>query len=245
VSQDPVSTTAPGFLPGLKDGLSIAIGYMPIALAFGLLAKNTEISLAHTIGMSLFVFAGASQFMALGMIGIGTGMMEIVFSTFIVNIRHMLMSMSLNEKTVSERPLRKMIYAFGITDEVFAVASTREGKVGSSYLYGAGLMAYLSWVINSGIGYLVGSALPPSLQGGMGVALYAMFIGLLVPATKKSIKALLLAVLAGGMNYAFSGVLPTGWAIVAATVSAVAIVEIVNLVKPDSWASEEEEIDGV
>jgi len=226
VSEKITTATVPGFINGLKDGLSIAIGYMPIALTFGLLAKNTGISLDHTVGMSLFVFAGASQFMALGLIGIGTGPAEIIFSTFIVNIRHMLMSMSLNEKTIHEPPLKKALYAFGITDEVFAVASTREGDVGSSYLYGLGLMAYLSWVINSGIGYLAGSALPSSIQGGMSIALYAMFIGLLVPAARSSGKAILLALLAGLFNFAFSKFLPTGWAIVAATVGAVVIVEL-------------------
>ncbi len=223
------SDTLPGFIHGLSDGLSIAIGYMPIALTFGLLAKNTGISLAHTVGMSLFVFAGASQFMALGLIGIGTGVVEIVFSTFIVNIRHLLMSMSLNEKTLPESRLKKGIYAFGITDEVFAVASTRDGDVGSRYLYGVALMAYLSWVLNSGVGYIVGSALPSSVQGGMGIALYAMFIGLLIPTAKKSAKALLLAVLAGVLNYLFSKLLPVGWAIVAATVGAVGAVELIDV----------------
>lgn len=229
-SQTENSNTLPGFAHGLSDGFSIAIGYMPIALTFGLLAKNTGISLAHTVGMSLFVFAGASQFMALGLIGIGTGVVEIVFSTFIVNIRHLLMSMSLNEKTLPESRLKKGIYAFGITDEVFAVASTRDGNVGSRYLYGVALMAYLSWVLNSGVGYIVGSALPASVQGGMGIALYAMFIGLLVPTVKKSVKALMLAVLAGVLNFLFSKILPAGWAIVAATVGAVAAVELIDVV---------------
>ena len=230
------SDTLPGFVQGLSDGLSIAIGYMPIALTFGLLAKNSGISLAHTVGMSLFVFAGASQFMALGLIGIGTGVVEIVFSTFIVNIRHLLMSMSLNEKTLPESRLKKGIYAFGITDEVFAVASTRETDVDSRYLYGVALMAYLSWVLNSGIGYIAGSALPVSIQGGMGIALYAMFIGLLVPTTKKSVRALLLAVLAGALNYLFSKLFPAGWAIVAATVGAVVLVELSDVVKGPSAA---------
>ncbi|MDY7029141.1 MAG: AzlC family ABC transporter permease [Spirochaetota bacterium] len=230
-SQTENSNTLPGFAHGLSDGLSIAIGYMPIALTFGLLAKNTGISLAHTVGMSLFVFAGASQFMALGLIGIGTGVVEIVFSTFIVNIRHLLMSMSLNEKTLPESRLKKGIYAFGITDEVFAVASTRDTDIDSRYLYGAALMAYLSWVLNSGIGYIVGSALPVSIQGGMGIALYAMFIGLLVPTVKKSVKALLLAVFAGVLNFLFSKIFPAGWAIVAATVGAVAAVELIDVLK--------------
>ncbi len=225
--------TLPGFFQGIRSGVSIAIGYMPIALAFGLLAKNTGISLAHTVGMSLLVFAGASQFMALGLLALGTGAVEIVFSTFIVNIRHLLMSMSINEKAVPESKLRRLIYAFGITDEVFAVASTRDGAVGSHYLYGLSLMAYSSWVINSGIGYAAGSALPEAFQQGMSVALYAMFIGLLIPSVKKYRKALFLAGAAAVLNSLFVMFLPAGWAIIAATMGAVLLLEPVQAVR--SW----------
>jgi len=198
---------------------------MPIALTFGLLAKNTGINLSHTLGMSLFVFAGASQFMALGMIAVGTGAMEIVISTFIVNIRHLLMSMSLNEKVTKASKWERLFCSFGITDEVFAVASTKEEKIGPFYLYGVICMAYSSWVINSGAGHLVGTALPASIQEGMSIALYAMFIGLLVPNAKKSKKALFLALTAGGLNFVFSRFLPTGWAIVAAALGSVLLIE--------------------
>lgn len=218
----------PTFGQGVKSGLSIAIGYLPIALAFGLLAKNTGLSLIQTVGMSLIVFAGASQFMALGMIGIGTGMVEIIFSTFIVNIRHMLMSMTIHERAVPESKLKRMLYAFGITDEVFAVAATREGPIASPFLYGVGITAYGSWVINSGVGYLVGSILPEAIQGGMNVALYAMFIGLLVPTARTNRLALSLAVLAGGLNFFFSIYLASGWAIIAATVGAVVLIEVLS-----------------
>src|SRR6056297_3883902 len=226
-------TPLPGFLQGIQAGLTIAIGYMPIALAFGLLAKNTGISLLHTVGMSLFVFAGASQFMALGLLALGTGTVEIIFSTFIVNIRHMLMSMSINEKAVPESNLRKMVYAFGITDEVFAVASTREGAVGSHYLYGLSLMAYSSWVINSGIGYAAGTALPPAFQQGMSIALYAMFIGLLLPSVKKYRKALFLAGTAALLNAGLVTFFPAGWAIIGATIGAVGLLELVQSSRKD------------
>ncbi len=229
--------TLPGFFQGVQSGVSIAIGYMPIALAFGLLAKNTGISLAHTVGMSLLVFAGASQFMALGLLALGTGAVEIVFSTFIVNIRHLLMSMSINEKAVPESKLRKLIYAFGITDEVFAVASTREGAVGSNYLYGISLMAYSSWVINSGIGYAAGSALPEAFQQGMSVALYAMFIGLLIPSVKKYRKALFLAGAAALLNSLFVMFLPAGWAIIGATIGAVVLLELMQMYRSSSGSA--------
>jgi 4-azaleucine resistance transporter AzlC len=216
------------FFDGIKSGVPIFIGYLPIAIAFGLLARNTGVPLAHTVGMSLLVFAGASQFMALELIALGTGAFEIVFSTFIVNIRHLLMSMSIHERAVSEGKARKASYAFFITDEVFAVASTREESIGSSYIYGIGIMAYLGWTVNSAAGYLVGTVLPVTLQAGMGVALYAMFIGLLVPSIKKHRKALFLAAMAALCNSVLVLFLPTGWAIIGASVAAVVMLELIE-----------------
>lgn len=217
-----------GFAGGVKEGIGIFIGYMPIALAFGLLAKGTGLSLAHTTGMSLIVFAGASQFMALELIAIGTGSVEIVFSTFMVNIRHLLMSMSLHERIPRESKPRKGLAAFFVTDEVFAVASTREGEVQSTYIYGLGIMAYLGWTVNTGIGYVAGTFLPVTLQEGMGVALYAMFIGLLVPAVKVYRKAFFLAAAAAVLNSLFGLFLPTGWAIISATIAAVLLFEFLK-----------------
>lgn len=226
----PTDTAQPGtplrFSRGLREGLSIFIGYLPIALAFGLLAKNTGVSLAHTVGMSLLVFAGASQFMALELIALGTGGAEIVFSTFIVNIRHLLMSMSVNERALPEGRGRKGLYAFFITDEVFAVAATKDSGVGSGYLFGLGIMAYLGWTLNTAVGYVAGALLPVTLQEGMAVALYAMFIGLLIPSVKRHRRALYLAVTAALLNWILLLVLPPGWAIIAAAVGAVAGLEL-------------------
>ena len=216
------------FTRGLREGTSIFIGYLPIALAFGLLAKNTGVPLGHTVGMSLFVFAGASQFMALELIALGTGGAEIVFSTFIVNIRHLLMSMSINQHALPESRGRKGLYAFFITDEVFAVASTKERGVGSPYILGLGIMAYLGWTVNTAVGYLAGSLLPVTLQEGMSVALYAMFIGLLIPSVKKYRRALYLAAAAALLNSLLLLWLPPGWAIIAAAAGAVTGFELIE-----------------
>ena len=148
------------FKQGLQGGASIAIGYMPVAITYGFIAKTTGLSLAETLLMSLIVYAGASQYMALDMISKNIGMMEIILTTFIVNIRHLLMSASLNEKVEQERPWKKAIYAFGITDETFSVAAVQKGKITTSYMFGLTLIAYSSWVCFSGIGHIAGSSLP-------------------------------------------------------------------------------------
>lgn len=228
-----ISKQSSQFKKGIQSGLSIAIGYFPIALTFGLLAKTTGLTLTETVLMSLIVYAGASQYIALSLISLGTGAFEIILTTFIVNIRHFLMSASLNEMSEDDQLGKRMIYSFGITDETFSVAATNEGTVTTGYLFGLTSIAYLSWVVNSGIGYVIGANLPKTLQESMSVALYAMFIGLLVPSLKKSVKVVYLAVLAATFNTIFTlgEWLSTGWSIVVATLLSSIIIEVVNSIK--------------
>jgi len=228
-----MSTTAitnqkSSFSRGVLAGTSIAIGYLPAALTFGLLAKSTGLTFVETMAMSLFVYAGAAQYMALNLIAIGTGAFEIIFTTFIVNIRHLLMSASVRERVDDDHPLVRALYSFGITDEVFAVTTTQEGQMKTGFVIGVAVIAYMSWVINSGIGYFVGSILPANLQESMAIALYAMFIALLMPSLKKHKKVIALAVTAAALNGLFSIFLPSGWSIIAATLIASGAIEIIT-----------------
>lgn len=221
------------FRLGLQEGLSIAIGYSPIALTFGLLAKTTGLTLFETVFMSVFLYAGASQYIALNMIALGTGAAEMILTTFIVNIRHFLMAAALNEKVEEEVAWKKAVYAFGVTDETFSVAATKTGTVSTGYLFGLNLIAYSSWVVSSGIGYAIGASLPQVLQESMAIALYAMFIGLLVPSLKNSAKVASLALLAAVFNsiFVFSEIMSRGWAIVAATLLSAVLIEFVESMK--------------
>jgi 4-azaleucine resistance transporter AzlC len=221
------------FKKGSQSGISIAIGYMPIALTFGLIAKTTGLSLGETVMMSMLVFAGAAQYISLSLLAQGIGMFEIVLTTFIVNIRHFLMSASLNEKADEDSIAARMGYSFGITDETFSVAATREGTVNAGYMFGLNLTAYSSWVVFSGLGFLIGAGLPQTLQESMSVALYAMFVGLLVPSMKTNMKVVFLAVLAACFNSIFTlgEMMSTGWAIVLATLLSAILVELVETLK--------------
>lgn len=208
------------FRHGIKSGVAIAIGYAPVALTFGLLAKSTGLSIVETTLMSMIVFAGAAQYISLNLLSLGTGPFEIILTTFILNIRHFLMSASLNEKAEHDPLWKKALYAFGITDETFSVAAMKEGTVSASYMFGLIFISYSSWVINSAIGHIVGAYLPESVQVSLSIALYAMFVGLLIPAVKTERKALWLAVCAGAINCMLLLWLhvPKGWAIVIATI---------------------------
>ncbi|MFB4162786.1 AzlC family ABC transporter permease [Alteribacillus sp. JSM 102045] len=216
------------FAAGMKDGTSIALGYFPAAITFGFIAQTTGLTVLETLLMSLFVFAGAAQYMSLSLLAAGTGAFEIIFTTFIVNIRHFLMSASLNEKAEADHPLKKAGYAFGLTDEVFAVTSTKEGTVSTGYVYGVFLISYASWVVHSGVGHAVGQLLPETLQQSLTFALYALFIALLAPSLKKHRKIFFLAALAAVLNSIFAFIMAEGWAIILATLIAAAVLEFIE-----------------
>ena len=210
------------FTSGLKAGVSIAIGYFPVAVTFGLLSKSSGLTLAETLSMSLIVYAGAAQYIALNLLSLGIGIAEIILATFILNSRHFLMSASIQARSSKEPLWKKMMYAYWITDETFSVASLKSGRITAGFMFGLGGIAYGSWAISTLLGYLFGASLPEVLKESMGIALYAMFIALLVPPMSKSRKILVLALSGAGFNFLFTyfGLLSTGWSLIVSALSA-------------------------
>ncbi|TAA67388.1 branched-chain amino acid ABC transporter permease [Planomicrobium okeanokoites] len=219
-----------GFSAGLKAGVSIAIGYFPVALTFGLLAKTTGLSLLEATAMSIFVFVGAAQYISLSLITAGVAPAVIILNTFIVNIRHFLMTASLNEKMQPDARWKKALYAFGITDESFSVlAIQKEDNLRTSFAAGVIAVSYGSWIVFTALGHLIGANLPEFLQAAMSIALYAMFVGLLVPSMRGNRKVVSLAAIAAALNslFFFTGWLSTGWAILVSTLASAVIIELI------------------
>lgn len=204
------------FKDGIISALPIVIGYIPVAIAFGILSKTIGVSLIDTFLFSTMVYAGASQFMALNLLYLGTSYVEIILTTLLVNLRHFLMSASFSTKITKEMKRYIPFIAFGITDEFFSVASFKEGEFTKKILLVLEALPYLSWILGSILGYLVGEILPNIIKDSMGVALYALFAAILIPEARKSNKVLSLALISGIMNSIlnYSKILPQGWNIV-------------------------------
>lgn len=173
--------------------------------------------------MSGLVYAGASQFMAVNMIAASATVLEITIATFVLNFRHFVMSLSFMNRLRHVSNKWKLPLSMGLTDETFAVASFHPGeaekKNGTYFYLGIFLIAYLSWVVGSLLGGLLGDIIPEALSQSMGIALYAMFIGLLIPSVKKNVKTGLIAVLAMMINFLCVELgMSSGWAIVVGTV---------------------------
>lgn len=185
---------------GILAGLPIVIGYIPVAMAFGILSKTIGISIVDSLLFSVFVFAGASQFMALNLLHFGTGIGEIILTTLLVNFRHFLMSASFATRITKDMKRWIPFIAFGITDEIFSVASFTKEQITKEFMIALQLASYLSWIFGTAFGYLVGQVLPNTIKSSMGIALYAMFAAILIPEAKKSNKILVMALLSGLIN---------------------------------------------
>src|SRR5690625_4062494 len=150
--------------------------------------------------MSVVVFAGASQFMGANMIAVQASAVEIIVATFILNFRHFVMSFSfMNEIREHFNLKTRFFLSLGLTDETFAVSALNKEQVKqekSALFYAAIILsAYTSWVFGSFFGGMLGEIIPEKLSQSMGIALYAMFIGLLVPSIKKELRVGLIAII--------------------------------------------------
>ena len=212
------------FKSGIKQAVPIIMGYLPIGIAYGLLAGKAELGIIGTVLMSIFVYAGSSQLICINMLGQNTGIFTIVMMTFVVNLRHLLMSasLSLNLKNTDRRILP--IAGFFITDETFAVGSSSiEDYNHKGYFFlGLGLVSYLGWSLSSWLGAGLGNILPELNSSALDFVLPAMFIALLVLQLKNRLD-ILVAVIAGLLSLLFVQILPGNWNIIVATVIAATV----------------------
>lgn len=184
------------FLYGLKRGFPIALGYFPVAFTFGLMAVSGGLPVWLTVFISMSNLTSAGQFAGTNLIIYGAGLIEITLTTFIINIRYMLMSLSLTQRLSKDVTFkRRLIIAFGITDETFTVASMEKGSLSFHFLLGLMAGPFIGWAAGTAMGACICSALPASLGNAMGIALYGMFIAIIIPPARKSMHiALIIAV---------------------------------------------------
>ena len=211
------------FQKGIQVGFPIVLGYIPVAITFGVLAVQSGLSLFDLTMMSALVYAGASQFMGANMIAAGASATEIIVATFVLNFRHFIMSLSFMNGVKNNISFKgRFGLSLLLTDESFAVSTLNkekaEGKKGVFFYMAIYLSAYLTWVFTSFLGGLLGEIIPEQISQSMGIALYAMFIGLLIPSVKKEMKYGFIAIIAMLVNAALTPFISSGWAIVWGTV---------------------------
>jgi 4-azaleucine resistance transporter AzlC len=214
------------FLYGSRDSIPMIVGILPFGLIYGALASLAGLSLWQALGMSLLVYAGSAQFIAISLLTLGSGAAVILLTTFIVNLRHVLYSAALQPYVGRLSQRWRVPLAFGLTDETFAVVQRRYlargmAEHGQWYHAGVALALYLSWVSSSLVGALFGQSVPNLAAWGLDFAMLATFIGIVVPVLRSQpqIAAALTAAAVALLCYAW----PYKLGLMAAALSGIAV----------------------
>ena len=203
------------FLKGARLGMPIALGYIPVSFSFGMLAVQNGIPAWAAIVISMTNLTSAGQFAGMNIISAAGGMWEMAITTFVINLRYMLMSLSLSQKIGKMSLAKRLITAFGITDEVFAVTFP--------FMLGLIAIPYIGWTLGTVLGAFINNLLPTSLADAMGITLYAMFIAIIIPASRRDKNVLFVLIAAVILSCVLYFALPfisSGWAVIITAVLA-------------------------
>lgn len=183
---------------GVIAGIPIGLGYFAVGITFGIAAVTGGLTVGQAALISLTNFTSAGQFAGLNIILSSGSYWEIAITQLIINLRYSLMSFSLSQKLEKGcKPLHRLAVAFGVGDEIFGVSAAREGRISPYYNYGAMSVAIPGWVLGTLAGAVLGNILPETVIGAMGVAIYGMFLAIIIPPAKKN--AAVLKVVIGAM----------------------------------------------
>lgn len=208
------------FRKGLRDGLPICLGYLSVSFAFGMMAVEGGLPVWAAVLISMTNLTSSGQFAGTALIFAGGSYLEIGITTFVINIRYMLMSLSLSQKVdPNMSALSRSILSFGNTDEVFAVAMQQQGKIPSRYLSGLILTPYCGWTLGTFLGAACTGILPPSVRSALGIAIYGMFIAIIIPPSRHSRAVLVTVLLSTAISCLFAFTpgfeqLSSGWVII-------------------------------
>lgn len=192
------------FLKGLTNGLPICIGYFAVSFAFGISAVQSGLSWLEALLISATNLTSAGQVAGLPIIAGGGSLAEMAVSQLVINSRYSLMSVSLSQKfSKSIRLLDRMLIAFGNTDEIFGVAVSNKGSLGKRYMYGLILTPYIGWSTGTLVGAVAGNILPAVIITSLGLAIYGMFIAIVVPVIKRELNTALCVAAAVLLSCAF------------------------------------------
>ena len=214
------------FLKGIIDGIPICLGYLSVAFAFGIFAVSNGLTSLEAILISMTNVTSAGQLAAIPIITGGT-LFELAVSQLVINLRYSLMSVSLSQKfDKSVKLADRFIIAFINTDEVFAVASSKK-EVGRKYMFGLILTPYLGWSAGTALGAIAGNILPEIVISALGIAIYGMFIAIVVPEAKENKHTLICVIIAIVLSCMFEYIpllsIPKGFVIIICSIIASAV----------------------
>lgn len=227
------------FVKGIYDGLPICLGYLSVSFAFGIFAVASGLKPYQALVISLLNVTSAGQLAGVPIMVSGGSAVEMIISQFIINLRYALMSVSLSQKLgQSVTLLDRFLISFVNTDEVFAVASDNKLSVGKRYMYGLILTPYIGWASGTIIGAVCGTLLPEIVVSSLGVAIYGMFVAIVIPKAKSEKSTAACVLMAVLLSCAFKyikplSVVPSGFVIIICAVLSSAAFAILAPIKTE------------
>lgn len=175
------------FCHGMRDGLPIGLGYLAVSFSLGIAARGAGLSAIQGFVASLLCNASAGEHMGFLVIAASAGYLQVALATLIANARYLLMSCALSQRMSPDMPLgHRMLIGFDVTDEVFGVTIARPGFINPWYTYGAMVTSIPFWAAGTALGILAGNLLPARFVSAFAVALYGMFLAIIIPPARKN-----------------------------------------------------------
>ena len=227
------------FKEGVRDAVPIFLGYIAVSFAFGIESSKIEMTVFQSAMTSLLNVTSAGQFSALEIIHENGSFIELAVLQFIINLRYMLMSAALSQKLDPKLgTLHRLGISYGVTDEIFGVSVLKKGSLYPMYSYGLISLSVFGWVLGTVLGAIAGQVMPQRLISCLGLAIYGMFIAIIIPDTKenKNVRAVVVAAMVLSTIFAFAPILnciSSGFRIIIITVLVAAVAAAVAPVRED------------
>lgn len=197
------------FVKGMRHGVPIMLGYLSVSFGFGVLCIQQNLSILAAVGISVTNLTSAGQVAGVEIIAASGSMLEMILCQLVINLRYSLMSLSLSQKLdPSFNLMHRLFVAYGVTDEIFAVASAQPEPLKPSYMYGLILTPFLGWSTGTLFGAVAGDIMPPVVTAAMSLMLYGMFIAIILPPARKNHKVMFVVLIAAAMSVAVRFLLP-------------------------------------
>ena len=228
------------FTKGLLNGLPICFGYLSVSFAFGIFAVSCGLTISEAVLISAANVTSAGQLAAVPIITGGGSLVELAISQLVINLRYALMSISLSQKLDRNVTLGdRLLISFVNTDEVFALASSQPGSLSKWYLFGLILTPFLAWSFGTFLGAVAGNLLPASVISALGLAIYGMFIAIILPAAKKHGPTAWCVLISVALSCAFRFIpplnrIPSGFSIILCAVAASAFMAVLRPVEQEA-----------
>lgn len=221
-----INSKALSFKDGLRDAVPICLGYLSVSFAFGMIAAAKGMPVWAAGLFSVLCISGTGQFVGINLMGAGAGIIELICTVAVINARYLLLSITLSQKLPGKITFwQRLIIAYGNTDEIFAIAVTRTQPLTFSYMCGMIFISLSGWLGGTILGELANGLISESIILAMNIALYAMYIALIMPDAKKSVPVTIVILIAIVFSCAltylpFTVKLGSGWIIIIAGIAA-------------------------